>query len=81
MYYFIYLQVLLCAVVVADDDKQKSKKDPVNMKVNKLRSELSGYEFKMAITQPVKETLSAGKSLLSLGQRFSGWLRSLVKSQ
>ena len=66
--------------------KKKSKKgqtvkDPVKVEIDKLRSELTGEEIKMAVTQPVKETISAGKSLLGLGQRFGSWLGSLIKSQ
>ena len=34
----------------------------------------------MALTQPVEETLSAGRSFLVLGQRFGSWIRSMVKS-
>ena len=55
--------------------------DPVKMEVDKLRSELTGEEIKVAVTQPVKETISAGKSLLGLGQKFGSWLGSLIKSQ
>ena len=66
--------------------KKKSKKgqtleDPEKTKIAKLRSELTGEEVKMVVTQPVKETISAGKSLLGLGQRFGSWLGSLIKSQ
>ena len=77
-------------VTIADEaiktSKKKPKKgqtveDPVKMEIDKLRSELTGEEIKVAVTQPVKETISAGKSLLGLGQRFGSWLGSLIKSQ
>ena len=75
--------------VIADKAKQSKKKpkkgetpeDPVKTNIAKLRSELTGEELKMVLTQPVKETISAGKSLLGLGQRFGSWLGSLIKSQ
>ena len=76
-------------VTIADEAKLSKKKpkkgqtvkDPVKVEIDKLRSELTGEEIKVAVTQPVKETISAGKSLLGLGQRFGSWLGSLIKSQ
>jgi hypothetical protein len=81
--------VFLITVTITDEAKalkKKSKKgqtikDPVRMEIDKLRSELTGEEIKVAVTQPVKETISAGKSLLGLGQRFGSWLGSIIKSQ
>ena len=72
-------------VTITDEPKLSSKKgqtieDSVRMEIDKLRSELTGEEIKVAVTQPVKETVSAGKSLLGLGQRFGSWLGSLIKS-
>ena len=80
---------LLIIVTIIDEgmlSKKKPKKgqtveDPVRMEIDKLRSELTSEEIKVAVTQPVKETISAGKSLLGLGQRFGSWLGSLIKSQ
>ena len=76
-------------VTITDEAKLSKKKpkkgqtieDPVRMVIDKLHSELTGEEIKVAVTQPVKETVSAGKSLLGLGQRFGSWLGSLIKSQ
>jgi hypothetical protein len=76
-------------VTISDEAKQSKKKpkkgqtvkDPVKTEIDKLRSELTGEEIKVAVTQPVKETISAGKSLLGLGQRFGSWLGSIIKSQ
>ena len=42
-------------------------------KISKLRSELTGEEIKQVVTQPIKETVTAGKSLLGLGQRIGSW--------
>ena len=67
------LTCMHCAAVIIDDEKQKSKKISVNVKINKLHSELKRHEFKMTVTKPFKET---GLSLLRLGQRFSSWLKS-----
>ena len=60
---------------------KKSKKgvEAVDV-VSQLRAHLLGEEVKVAITAPVKETLTAGKALLNMGQRFSSWVASLVKS-
>ena len=45
-----------------------------------LRSILTRAELTEAITKPMKETVSAGKSLLSVGQRLGGWMRSLFSA-
>ena len=74
-------------VTITDEVKASKKKhkkgpavkDPARMEIDKLHSELAGEEIKVAVTQPVKETISAGKSLLGLGQRFGSWLGSLIK--
>ena len=55
--------------------------DPIKARIAQLHSELTKEEYKSAVSQPIKETITAGKSLLNLGQRFSNWLGSLVKSQ
>ena len=85
----LYAHTTPMIVTISDEaklSKKKSKKgqtiiDPVKMEIDRLRSELTGEEIKIAVTQPVKETVSAGKSLLGLGQRFGSWLGSLIKSQ
>lgn len=61
--------------------KGQTTQDPEKTMIAKLHSELTGEEIKLAITQPVKETISAGKALLGLGQRFGSWLGSLIKNQ
>ena len=55
--------------------------DPVKAGIAQLHSELTREEYKSAVSQPIKETITAGKSLLNLGQRFSNWLGLLVKSR
>ena len=45
-----------------------------------LRSILTRVELGEVVTKPLKETVSAGKSLLDVGQRFGGWLRRLFSS-
>ena len=52
----------------------------MSQEVALLRSDLVGEELKEKVTQPVKETLSAGKAFLDAGQRISGWIGSLVKA-
>lgn len=64
---------------------RKNKKLPkldadVAIAIPQLRSRLLGEEVKEAAVKPVKETMSAGKALLNMGQRFSTWISSLVKS-
>ena len=60
---------------------KKSKKQGEEADVvSQLRARLLGEEVKVAVTAPVKETLSAGKALLNMGQRFSSWVSSLIKS-
>ena len=48
--------------------------------LSQLRAHLLGEEVKMAVVTPVKETVSAGKALLNMGQKLSSWVASLVKS-
>ena len=65
--------------------KRKSKKQPkldgdISVAISQLRSHLLGEEMKEAVVRPMKETVSAGKALLNMGQRFSSWVSSLVKS-
>ena len=85
------LNVVYTIDVVADKEvkqkrRKKSKKGKkmeetdVAVVVSQLRARLLGEEVKVAVTAPVKETLSAGKALLNVGQRFSSWVSSLIKS-
>ena len=48
--------------------------------ISQLRARLLGEEVKMAVVTPVKETVSAGKALLNMGQRLSSWVASLASS-
>ncbi len=71
------------AVVITDKSQAKTetqKKSKLTNKVNseRVRSELAGEEVKMAVTQPVKETVSAGKAVIGLGARLGRWFSSLV---
>ena len=59
--------------------KSKKQREEADV-VSQLRARLLGEEVKVAVTAPVKETLSAGKALLNMGQRFSSWVSSLIKS-
>ena len=45
-----------------------------------LQSILTRVELTETITKPIKETVSAGKSLLDVGQRFGGWMRRLFSA-
>ena len=49
--------------------------------LRKLRNTLDRDELATAIVTPIKETVTAGKSLLQIGQSFSNWLSKLVGSQ
>ena len=83
-----------CADVLADKEvgqqrthrtRRKNKKLPkldpdVAVAISQLRSHLLGEEVREAVVRPVKETVSAGKALINMGQRFSSWVTSLVKS-
>jgi hypothetical protein len=65
--------------------RKKTKKQPkldadMTVAISQLRARLLGEEVKMAVVAPVKETVSAGKALLNMGQRLSTWVTSLVKS-
>ncbi len=68
------------AVVITDksqaktETKKKSKLTNV-VNIERVRSELAGKEVKMAVTQPVKETVSAG---IGLGARLGRWFSSFV---
>ncbi len=54
-----------------------SKKDSqVERDIAALRLTLVGEEVREAVTQPMKETVTAGKSLFDLGQRLVGWMVS-----
>lgn len=63
---------------------KKDKKEKMNadmaLTMSQLRTHLLGGEVKEAVMTPVKETVSAGKALVGMGQRFSSWVVSLVKS-
>ena len=90
----VILFIFLLTVVLADKEvgqqstrrsKKKSKKQPkldpdMTVAISQLRAHLLGEEVKMAVVTPVKETVSAGKALLNMGQRLSSWVASLVKS-
>ena len=52
-----------------------SVEDPIKIGIDKLRSELNDEEIRKAVTQPVKETISAGKSLV---ETFKSWLGPLI---
>ena len=60
-------------------NKAKLYRDTVTA-IAQLRSSLRGEEVKEVVTRPVKETLSAGKALLGIGERFSSWVTSIIKS-
>ena len=61
--------------------KKKSEADrDMAAAISRLRAHLLGEEVKEAVVAPVKETVSAGKALINMGQRFSSWIVSLVKS-
>ena len=70
------------SVKVKKQKKQKKgdKSEGVSQDLAQLRAALSGEVLKDRVTQPVKETFSAGKSLLDAGQRFSRWISGLIKS-
>ena len=78
------LSLLYATAIIADDikpsKKSKHEEDPAKKKIAELRSQLKKKELKRALTQPLEETVSAGKSLLGLGQRFGSWLGSMIKS-
>ena len=61
---------------------KKNKKEETDMAaiISRLRAQLMGEEVREAVTGPVKETLTAGKALVNLGQRLSSWVSSLIKS-
>ena len=63
---------------------KKGKKGKVDgdmtLTLAQLRAHLLGEEMKEIVMAPVKETVSAGKALIGMGQRFSSWVASLVKS-
>lgn len=45
-----------------------------------LRSILTRVEVIETVTKPIKETVSAGQSVLGIGQRFGGWMRRLFSA-
>ena len=74
---------LMIIVTIFDEAKLSKKKskegqtveDPIKMGIDRLRSELNDEEIRKAVTQPVKETISAGKSLV---ETFRSWLGPLI---
>ncbi len=73
--FFLYL------VVITDKSQAetKTRTKPTNKgNIERVRSELAGEEFKMAVTQPVKETVAAGKAIIGFGVRLGQWFSSLV---
>ena len=71
---------LMIIVTIFDEAKLSKKKgqtieDPIKMGIDKLRSELNDEEIRKAVTQPIKETISAGKSLV---ETFRSWLGPLI---
>lgn len=64
----------------ASKSKGKKKGRSHQKGMAELRASLMGEQLTEMVTQPVKETMSAGKALIGLGQRFTGWLGSLVKA-
>ena len=52
----------------------------VEKEIADLRASLLGEELKETISQPVKETMSAGKTLLDAGQRLASWIGSRTAS-
>ncbi len=78
-----HLEFTFIAVIITDKSQAKTetkKKPKLTNEVNieRVRSELAGEEVKMAVTQPVKETVSAGKAVIGLGARLGRWFSSLV---
>ena len=45
-----------------------------------VRTKLQAAELKETVTGPMKETVSAGKSLVKAGHALASWLGRLVKS-
>ena len=64
--------------MVIGDPKYEATEPEVGLQ--ELRQLLTREELSEAVTKPLKETMSAGKSLLSLGQRFSNWMGKLIKA-
>ena len=86
---FIHIYVNVCTLwaftsvnghTVVIGDLQRGGLD-MNAGLQKLRSTLDKNELTTAIVMPIKETVTAGKSLLQAGQSFSNWLSKLVSSQ
>lgn len=65
-------------IVVIGDPKYEATEPEVGLQ--ELRHLLASEEISEAISKPLKETVSAGKSLLSLGQRFSNWMGKLIRT-
>ncbi len=71
------------SVIITDKSQAKTetkkKPKPTNeVNIERVRSELAGEEVKMAVTQPMKETVTAGKAVIGLGARLGRWFSSLV---
>ena len=78
--YFLSSGIIADSSVKFKKQKKGDKSEGVSQDLAQLRAALSGEELRERVTQPVKETLSAGKSLLDAGQRFSRWISGLIKS-
>ena len=48
--------------------------------IEDVRTKLQAAELKETVTGPMKETVSAGKSLVKAGHALASWLGRLVKS-
>ena len=75
---------LTLSVIITDKSKAESqdtkKSKGTKVSIGRVRSELAGEELKMAITQPVKESVTAGKAIIGLGARVGRWFSSLIKA-
>ena len=80
----VYFFILTLSVVITDKSKAESldtKKNKGNkVSIGRVRSELASEELKVAITQPVKESVTAGKAVIGLGARVGRWFSSLMKA-
>ena len=63
---------------VGKKQKKGDESKGVSQELALLRTALLEEELTEMVTQPMKETLSAGKAILDAGQRLSGWIGSLV---
>lgn len=73
-------------VVITDKSRAKSKgkkvtKSGSKVNIERVRIELASRELQVAVTQPVKETVTAGKAIIGLGARLGRWFSSFVHAQ